>query len=65
VKWLIGFGRFWYDFLVGDSAVLAAGGVAALFLAWLLVEAGGPMLAQVLLPLAVVVTLASSLRHPS
>lgn len=65
MKWLIGFGRFWYDFLVGDSAVLAVGGVAALFVGWLALAAGGPALAQVLLPLAAVVTLAVSLRRAS
>lgn len=65
MKWLIGFGRFWYDFLVGDSAVLAVGGVAALFVGWLALAAGGPAPAQVLLPLAAVVTLAVSLRRAS
>lgn len=65
MKWLVWFGRFWYDFLVGDSAVLAAGGVAALFLGWLVLEMGEATLTQVLLPLAVVVTLALSLRRPS
>ncbi len=61
MKWLSGFGRFWYDFIVGDSAALAVGGVAALFLGWLTLEMGGSALAQVLLPLVVVVTLAVSL----
>lgn len=61
MRWLRAFGRFWYDFLVGDSVVLAAGGVAVLFLGWL---AGSlaVALAQVLVPLAVVVVLALSLR---
>ena len=30
MKFLKGFGYFWYDFIVGDSIVLAIGGVGAL-----------------------------------
>ena len=30
MKWLINFGRFWYDFIVGDDWKLAAGTVAAI-----------------------------------
>ena len=33
------FGRFWYDFLVGDRWELFVGPIAALVLAWLLVTA--------------------------
>lgn len=65
MRWLAGFARFWYDFLVGDSAALAAGGVAALLLGWLVSEAGSAGPAQVFLPLAVVVTLAVSLLRTS
>jgi len=64
VKMLFAFGRFWYDFIVGDSAVLAVGGVAVLALAALLARSAGGDLAQVLLPALVVVTLAISLRWP-
>ncbi len=32
MKYLVGVGRFWYDFIVGDSVVLAIGGVALLAL---------------------------------
>ncbi|HET7270721.1 MAG TPA: hypothetical protein VFI90_06500 [Rubrobacter sp.] len=64
MRWLVGFGRFWYDFIVGDSAVLAAGGAGALILGLLVVEAGSPVLAQVVLPLGVVVTLTAGLRYP-
>lgn len=65
MRWLAGFGRFWYDFLVGDSVVLAAGGVAVLILGWLLAGSGWFWLAQVLLPLAVVAVLGLSLlRRP-
>ncbi len=62
MSWLRVFGRFWYDFLVGDSTALAAGGVAVLVLGWLVVSLGVSTLAQVLVPLAVVVVLALSLR---
>ena len=61
---LVGFGRFWYDFIVGESAVLAAGGAGALILGALVVEAGSPVLAQVVLPLGVAAALAAGLRYP-
>ncbi len=64
MKMLFAFGRFWYDFIVGDSAVLAVGGVAVLALAALLARSAEGDLAQVLLPALVVVTLAISLRWP-
>ena len=65
MKWIVAFGRFWYDFIVGDSAALAIGGVAALALTALLVATAGAELAAWLLPLLVAVTLAVSLRWPS
>jgi hypothetical protein len=64
MKYLVHFGRFWYDFIVGDSVVLAIGGVAVLLFGALLVWAGAGSLAQVLLPVGVVATLAVSLRWP-
>lgn len=62
MRWLSGFGHFWYDFIVGDSVALAVGGVAALLLGALLVGIGAAPAAEVVLPLAVGVTLAVSLR---
>lgn len=62
MKYIQAFGAFWYDFLVGDSAVLAIGGVAALVLAYLAVVAGAAALAEVVLPLVVVATITLSLR---
>jgi hypothetical protein len=56
------FGRFWYDFVVGDSVALAIGAVVALALAAALVWAGIGTLVEVLLPVAVVATLAISLQ---
>lgn len=64
MKWIVGFARFWYDFVVGDSVALAIGGVSVLVLGTLLVRLGAASLAQVLLPIAVSVTLALSLRPP-
>jgi hypothetical protein len=62
VNYVARFGRFWYDFVVGDSVALAIGAVAALGVGALLVWAGADTLAEVLLPVAVVVALAISLR---
>ena len=56
-----GFAAFWYDFIVGDSMILAIGGPAVLGLAYLVSHAGDPAIAQVLLPITVVVTLVASL----
>jgi hypothetical protein len=60
VKWLIGFGRFWYDFLVGDSVLLAIGGVTLLALGFGLAEIGATGVAQIALPVAAVATLSAS-----
>jgi hypothetical protein len=64
MKVLIGFGRFWYDFVVGDSVALAIGGCAVIATGALLVRLGAASAAQVLLPLIVAATLAISLRWP-
>jgi len=56
-----GFLLFWYDFIVGDSIILAIGGLAVLGLAYLVSHAGDAAIAQVLLPLTVIVTLVVSL----
>jgi hypothetical protein len=64
MRWLEAFGRFWYDFIVGDSAVLAIGVIVALALTALLVAAGAGMYGPLVLPLLVALTLAISLRWP-
>lgn len=61
MHWLVAFGRFWYDFIVGDAAVLAVGGVAVLILGRALVQVGGRAAAEVALPLAVIATPTASL----
>lgn len=63
MKYLAAFGAFWYDFLVGDSAVLAIGGVAAIALAYVFVAAGAAALAEMALPAAVIGTIVLSLRR--
>ena len=55
------FMRFWYDFIVGDDWTVAAGVVCALGLTSLVASAGIP--AWWLMPLAVLVILAFSLRR--
>jgi hypothetical protein len=62
VRYIAAFGAFWYDFIVGDSVVLAIGGVAVLAVGALLVHSGMRAAAEVALPAIVVATLAISLR---
>jgi hypothetical protein len=61
MKYVVGFGRFWWDFIVGDSVVLAIGGVGMLALAYLLVQAGDASVPQFILPLGVFAAVALSL----
>ncbi len=42
MRYLRGFGRFWFDFIVGDDWRIAAGVVAALVLGALALRAGLP-----------------------
>ena len=57
------FGRFWWDFVVGDDPRLAAGLTAALALTWLLEHYD--VNAWWLLPVAVGLLLAESARRES
>lgn len=61
MNWVVAFGRFWYDFIVGDSVVLAIGGVSVLVLGYILSQVGNSLLAQLALPVAVIATIALSL----
>ncbi|MDX6521466.1 MAG: hypothetical protein QOJ31_1478 [Gaiellales bacterium] len=63
MRYLIAFGLFWYDFVVGDDWSIAVGVVAAIAVAALLVNAG--MNAFWLVPLAVAGLLAASLWRVS
>ncbi len=61
MKYIAGFFRFWYDFIVGDSWVLALGGLAVLSFGYLMVEAGLDVAAEVTLPLIAIGAVAGSL----
>lgn len=59
MRYITGFGRFWYDFIVGDSVFLAIGGPLALLVAYLLRDVG---IVELVVPAIVVATLIVSLR---
>jgi hypothetical protein len=63
VRYLRSFGRFWWSFVVGDDWVVAAAVAVALGATALLAQHG--VNAWWLLPVAVVVALADSLRRES
>jgi hypothetical protein len=59
MRWIKGFARFWYDFIIGDDWTVAVGVVIALALTALLAHLG--VAAWWLMPLAVVGMLTLSL----
>jgi len=61
VKYVVAFGRFWWNFIVGDDWRVAAGVAVALALTSFLTHQG--VNAWWLLPAAVAVVLALSLRR--
>jgi hypothetical protein len=61
MRYVRGFGKFWWDFIVGDDWRVALGIAAALALTWLLTHNG--INAWWLLPLAVAVVLGGSLAR--
>ena len=61
MRFLRSFGRFWWNFVVGDDWVVAAGVAVALVLTALLAHNGVD--AWWLLPVAVALLLADSLRR--
>jgi hypothetical protein len=61
VKYAVAFGRFWYDFIVGDSVLLAVGGVLAVLFAWAMVQFDASPIAEFLIPAIVIATLWVSL----
>ena len=63
MRYLRAFGRFWWSFVVGDDWLVAAAVAAAIGLTALLTHEG--VNAWWLLPAAVVVALADSLRRES
>lgn len=63
MKYLAGFAAFWWDFIVGDSIVLAIGGLGVLVIGALLVQGGHRGIAELALPGIVIATLAASLAR--
>jgi hypothetical protein len=61
MKWIVGFGRFWYDFIVGDDWRVAVGIGLAIGLTALL--AHDDISAWWVMPVAVVLVTALSLRR--
>jgi hypothetical protein len=61
VRWIVAFGRFWVDFLVGDTPELFVGAVVAIAAAAGLAAAGQHTAAAAVLPVLVVAVLAMSL----
>jgi hypothetical protein len=59
MSFIVGFGKFWYDFIIGDDWTIAAAVVVALLVTNLLVRAH--VNAWWLVPLAVIVFLSASL----
>jgi hypothetical protein len=63
LSWLRAFGKFWYDFIIGDDWTIAATVAGALVVTWLLHTVG--VAAWWLPPLAAVVVIGTSLRRVS
>ena len=67
IRFLKAFGRFWYDFIIGDDWKIAVGVVIALSLTWLLFVVGVPekivtLLGGVLILAAFTISLAIDVR---
>jgi hypothetical protein len=56
MKYIVGFGQFWYDFVVGDDWTVAAGVIAALAVTALIVH-NSSVAIWWLLPVAVAIGL--------
>jgi hypothetical protein len=61
LRWLAGFGRFWYGFIIGDDWTVAATVAVSLVVTWLLHTAG--VVAWWLPPTAAAVAVGLSLRR--
>ena len=59
MKYLKAFGQFWYDFIIGDDWLMAAGVLVALVITYVTAQAG--FAAWLWLPVLVVAVLAASL----
>jgi hypothetical protein len=61
LRWLAGFGRFWYGFVIGDDWTIAATVAVALLLTWWLRTVG--VAAWWLVPAAAAAAVGVSLRR--
>jgi hypothetical protein len=64
VRYLAAFGRFWWDFLVGDDWSIAVGVLVALALTWALTDVED-FPAWIVLPAAGALLVAQSVRRAS
>jgi hypothetical protein len=62
-SWIVGFGRFWYHFIIGDDWTMAAAVAIGLILS--AVFNANHIVAWWLIPLTVIVMLGISLRRAS
>ena len=62
MKYITAFGRFWWDFIVGDSIFLAIGAPVAFIAAYLIDQSKWSTLGEIALPAIVIATLVVSLR---
>jgi hypothetical protein len=63
VRWLRAFGRFWWDFLVGDTPELFLATVLILGVTVILAKAVSTTAAWVVMPVLVVAALVTSVRR--
>ncbi|MDQ6885002.1 MAG: hypothetical protein M3077_12355 [Candidatus Dormibacteraeota bacterium] len=63
ISWIVGFGRFWYHFIIGDDWTMAVAVTVGLVVTAVLNARG--VLAFWLIPLIVIGMLGISLRHAS
>ncbi|MEO6044536.1 MAG: hypothetical protein ABIQ47_11520 [Tepidiformaceae bacterium] len=61
MKYLKGFGLFWWDFIVGDSMVLAGGVLTVVGVGYVLATMRDTGLIELVVPAGVILTLALSL----
>lgn len=61
MRYVRGFGLFWWDFIVGDSIVLAVGVLAVVGIGFALASVRGTGLVEIIVPGGVILTLVLSL----
>jgi hypothetical protein len=63
LSYVLGFARFWYDFIVGDSVTLALGATVAVLVGAALAWWGPSLAAEVVLPALIVLALVVSVAQ--